>query len=658
LGFSHIDSSAPRTHAFGAYFLFHIFILAGLAAADGINLNLEGEKAFSPYELREILPEEPGKLNNDEVSFWAEDAGYELEQYYLEHGFFEVEVKARTERPDPSDKQWVVTLTIQEGRRYRYGRVRVILDGDSANARLTSPDGGTLSARQGRGYREEHLTRDMRDLTRFYGNAGFVRADVRENVVLRDSGAVADVDYLVTRGVPVVFDALRLSIRRTNNDSLEGLTRGKLLRSLVPYKRGDTVRADENDAVIEKLQSTGQYTSVRLDDSLYADGRPGSVLTLDVEEKVPGRATASVFYETQYGFGVSGTAKHSNIAGTLNEVRAGAGFAQNKQNASLGYGSPLTLGMLLRFEDDLSVAWYQDNLPDEPFFGGDLRVANVATLSRNLYYWLRLVGGAEVEYKNTIVSDSNGVLSRESGGLLNFTTTAFFSFLDQSLNPAKGTRYALTLGNGGSIYEQGQIDIFQERHNWVEFQSAYYYYPPFLPQFKTALRFDAGRFFGTGGQNADRFFLGGPRSVRSYGFRQLCPDQDAPARGSCPLDENPLEPAYFLVSGELRLTPFDFPVIPPRGFIGFFKPMEFVPFVDFGKVWNLQGDENESFSVTFANSGYGQGIAYGGGIRYPFLGIFNLRLDFAWGRPGPGSFFGKSGENLPDQWIVDLAQAF
>jgi outer membrane protein assembly factor BamA len=633
-----------------SYFLFPLFLLAGLSHADGITLDITGEKAFGEYELREALPEEPEKLNNDEVSFWAEDAAYELEQYYLERGRFQVEVKARSERPDGNKKDWVVSLTITEGKHYRFGRVRVIVDGDSVASTARGPDGREMQAREGRGYLEAYLIQDMRDLIRFYGNAGFVRAEARETVVLRDSAEVADVDYNVTRGGAVVFDALRLSVRRNSNDSIAGLTREPLLRSLVPYKRGDTVRVDDNDKIIEKLQSTGLYNSVRLEDSLYADGRPGSVLTLDVEEKVPGHATASVFYETQYGFGVAATAEHSNIAGTLYEVRTGAGFAQNKQNANLGFGSPLVLGLLLRFDNDLTVAWYQDKLPDEPFFGGDLRVANVASLSRNLYAWLRILGSTEVEYKSQLVADSSGVLQRESGGLLNFAATSFFSFLDQALNPAKGVRFAVTLGNGGPIYEQGQVQVFQDRHNWLEFQSAYYYYPPPLRQFKMGLRVDGGRFFGTGGQNADRFFLGGPRSVRSYGFHQLCPDLASPSEGSCSLTETPLEPAYYLVSAELRLSPFDFAYVPPRGFAGFFKPMEFVPFVDVGKVWNLQGSNDAPLSREFLTSGLGYGVAYGGGIRYPLLGIFNLRLDFAWGRPGGSSF--------PDQWIIDLAQAF
>jgi outer membrane protein assembly factor BamA len=633
-----------------SFFIFPLFLLFIPAAhADGIDIEITGQKAFNSYTLRDLLPEEPEKLKDDEVSYWGEDAGYQIEQYYQDHGYFQAVVKARADRPDPRKKEWIVTLDVKEGPLYRFGTVRVVVDGDSA----APPPGVDLRAREGRPYEREEIVRDVREITRAYGNAGFVRAETGENVVLFDSLARVDVIYAVSAGLPVVFDTLRLSIRRSGaEDSLEGLTRGSLLRSLVPYKRGDTVRVDDNDKVIEKLQSTGQFNSVRIEDTLRADGRPGSVLTLDVEEKMPGRLSTSVFYETQYGFGVAAAVSHSNIAGSLNELRLGGGLAQDKQNVSLGYGSPLIFGMLLRFDDDVTVEWFQDKLPDEPLFGGDFRVANVASLSRSIFPWLRWVGGTELEYKSRVVADSNGALSRESGGLLNFTTTGFASFLDQPLNPARGARFALTLGNGGPIYEGGEIQVVrvEERHTWAEARSAFYYYLPPIDQLKVAFRLDGGRFFGGGGQNADRFFLGGPRSVRSYGFHQVCTDIPPPAEGSCPLTETPLEPAYFLASAELRVSPFDFPAVPPRGFTGFFKPLELVPFVDYGKIWNLRGDESFSLSRDFLGSGFGRAVAYGGGLRYPLLGIFNLRLDLAWGRPGGGSW--------PDQWVVDLAQAF
>lgn len=630
-----------------AWSLLAAFLFAGAGAfADGISAVFEGRQAFRVAALRALLPEEPEKLSDDEVEYWAGDAADRIAEHYQDRGFLQARIDPRIERPDPSRKDWKVTFAIEEGPRYGFGRVAVRVDGDT----VAAPPGVKFEAREDRPYRRDRVVADLRALARFHGNAGFVRVEVEEEIALDDSLARVHVAYDVRRGRASVFDTLVTNVRRSSgNPGRTGLTRESLLRSLVSYRRGDTVRVGENDKIIGKLQSTGLYNTVRIEDTLRADGA-GSILTLDVEERIPGRLGASVFYETQYGFGVSGSVTHSNVAGTLKEGRAGAGIAQDKQHVSLGYGSPLLFGALLRFDDDLTVEWFQDKLPGEPAFGGDLRVSNTASLSRNLTSWLRGVAAAELEYKNRVVGDTTGILGRERGGLLNLAATGFATFLDQPFNPARGARFALTVGNGGPILQEGNLNVVQKRHNWVEARSAVYAYAPWVPQAKFAFRLDGGRFFGPGDQNADRFFLGGPRSVRSYGFRQVCADLPPPKRGSCPLENGAIEPAYFLASAEARLSPFAFSSVPPRGIAGFFRKLDVVPFVDYGKVWNLRGPEDFSLSRSFLDSGHGRAVAYGGGIRYPLFGIFSLRLDLAWGRPGGGSW--------PDAWVLDLAQAF
>lgn len=640
------------------HFAFPILLLA-LPASAALRLEFTGNSVYSHAVLRNLTPEDPERLREDDVYDWATDAEWLVERHYRERGYLDVRVAATVEAGAAAD-DWTVRIAIEEGPRFRYDTVFVIVDGDSAGV---IPGRTKPRLRRGRAYSEPDVIREGREIRRAFGNAGFVRAEVRQHILLRDSGATASVTYTVDRGEAVVFDTLvvrtlRTPGRNTPDDSIAGLTREKLLRSFITYRRGDTLRIDHNDAVIEKLQSTGQFNSVRLEDEPLEDGSGRSRLVLNTEEKVPGRLGGSVYYETQYGLGLSMQASHSNIAGTLQEGRVGTGLAQRRQTANIGYGSPLLFGYLLRFDNDLRVEWYQDLLPDAAPFQGDFRVANLASLSRNFGPAWRWVGGAEVEYKSRVVADTTGLLSRENAGLLTFINTGFLTVLDNPFNPTRGMRLALTVGNGGTVYDNGSVRQFGTRHNWIEGRTAFYRHLPGYPQFIAAVRLDGGRFFGEGGQNADRFFLGGPRSVRSYGFRQLCPDAPAPDVGSCPLQETALEPAYYLASAELRLSPFDFPWMSSRGVAGFFKPIEFVPFVDVGKVWNLRGDEQPSLTRDFLMDGYGQGIAYGGGIRYPLFAVFTLRLDVAWGRPDAGKFFGARSTNLPDQWLIDLAQAF
>lgn len=617
---------------------------AGVSASD-LKVTLQGEKSFHEQELSDGLPDMPEKLSDDKVKSWSEDAAYEIENFYQEAGYFQVNVDPQIQNASAGNKTWKVLLKISEGPRYHFGQVHVVIQDDSTE--ILPPD--NLTAKEGKPYVEEDLSLDQRQITRTFGNDGFVRARVTQETIQHDSTSSVDVVYRVNRGHAVVFDTLLVNIRRVPPmDSLEGLTRENLLRELVPYHHGDTVRTDPNDKLIEKLQSTGLFNSVRLNDSLLAD-TGGSALILDVEEKVPGHASASVFYETQYGLGVAGSITHSNVAGSMKELNVGAEFAQHKQSFSAGFGSPLIWNLLLRFTDNALVEWYQDQLPGTPIFSGDFHASNTASLSRTFNFWLRGVSSFELDYLDQFVVDTGStVLTREKLSSLDLVNTAFISFVDQDLNPSRGVRYALTWGNGSPI--DGWSGIVNDRSNWLQLQSAYYYYIPPWNQVKVAFRLDGGRFFGDGGENSNRFFLGGPRNVRSYDFEQLCPDAPPPSVGACPLSQEPLEPAYFLLSAELRLSPFDFPAVESRGFTKYLKPLGIVPFVDYGKVWNLYGDDHFAFTRKFFGSGNGRGIAYGGGLRYPLLGIFDFRLDLAWGRPGGGDW--------PDEWLVDLAEAF
>jgi outer membrane protein assembly factor BamA len=209
--------------------------------------------------------------------------------------------------------------------------------------------------------------------------------------------------------------------------------------------------------------------------------------------------------------------------------------------------------------------------------------------------------------------------------------------VDEPMDPARGVRFSLTWGNGGPLQRDNVFRFTEFRHNWIEAKTSQYYPFP-LRMIRPATRLDAGRFFGEGGPNSDRFFLGGSRSVRSYGFQHLCPM--GPGDIVCEAQDSSL--AYLQASAELRLEPLLF--LNPRGKLHSLAPLQIVPFFDFGKVWDVRHPIR--FRPTDGNLPPGEGYAAGLGVRYPLLGIFNLRLDFVLKGTGGKGF-----------WL-DLAQAF
>ena len=302
------------------------------------------------------------------------------------------------------------------------------------------------------------------------------------------------------------------------------------------------------------------------------------------------------------------------MLGQLHEGRLGGSWAQRKQSIYLGYASPLFFGTSLRFDNDLIANWYQDSRLQSEVgsYEGDFDVTNSSKISRAFTSWSRGVSSAEL----TGQSERIDTFRVERAFNLNFINSAFFSFLDdprESRLPAPAGRSPGAMAVPFSIRARLQVPV-SRRHNWLEVESAFYY--PLTDRFKLAFRLDGGRFYGDGDLNSERFFLGGPRSVRSFGWRKVCPEINDITDVCTKIG---IEPAYFLTSFEIRSSPFSPAIVNPDGRWKFLLGLQVVPFVDYGRVWE----------VGKAQTSDGEGRAFGLGLRYSLLSIFNLRLDYA-----------------------------
>lgn len=601
------------------------------AARGEVDLQVEGNDNLSRRKLEAALdlPERPLDMDASDWEVWEEDAVGLLSDLYLETGYFDAAF--RFEHGDTAaggkDKDFPIKILVREGVRYRFGRVDVIPD--SGGAPAVDPD--DLKCRPGREFEQPLVFRDRLALLNLYGDAGFLHAKVSESLVPDTLAKAVNLAFHVETGPAVVFDTVIIRNRREGDTTgARGVTRQRLLRALVDLRRGDTVSQGGIGSFEKKLRSTRVFNTLRVRDSLLANGR--SALILSTEERVPGEMDFSVFYETEYGAGFGVNWVHGNMFGMLHEGRLGGSIAQKRQNGYLGYASPLFFGTGFRFDNDLETNWYQDSRLQEDArpFEGDFDIINNSRISRILTSWSRFVTSAELrglDYRSTPTEKTRDFT-------LNFINSMYFGFVDNFANPSRGVRWAFTWGNGGQVFRKGEIQApTTGRHNWLEGESAVYW--PVTDRFKLALRLDGGRFFDPGGSNSDRFFLGGPRSVRSFGWRDLCPDKDD-STGIC--RQEGIEPAYVLTSLELRTSPFSPAFINPDGKLRHLLGVQVVPFIDYGNVWQV----GENLTPE------GEGKAYGLGLRYSLMSIFNLRLDVATDGPEFHNW----------QWILDLAQAF
>jgi outer membrane protein assembly factor BamA len=607
---------------------------AQAAAAEkpaGPALKTEGNRAFGARRLAELiaLPDPVPDWNREEWAAWSSDAALLVREAYRDKGYFDADAEVVPEFPGAGERAVPlrVVLRVSEGPRYRFGAVRIGLPGPGY-PRYDSTD---LATRPGRAFDRALLFADRKELLGFYGNAGFLRAQAAESLYYDPVRKAVDVAFRLQPGTALVFDTLVFRIHREGDTTGgAGKTNRRVLRNLLPLDPGDTLSLAELNAYERKLKSTRVFNFVRLRDSATEadpDARARGVLVLAAEERVPGEVEAAGYWETQYGFGVDLSWSHGNLAGRLQEGRLGTTLAQRKQSVLAGYAAPLLFGTLVRFDNELVANWYQDRslVRDTGWFDGDFDVSNQSKLSRQLAPWLRGVSGAELFGKSERVDSA----TRARDFNLNFLNSLYLQRLDAWINPTRGARLALTWGNGGPLFDDQRIALHRNRHNWLEAEGAGYV--PLGRRAVLALRLDGGRFFGAGGLNSSRFFLGGPRSVRSRGWRSVCPRVNA--AGNC--EQEGVEPAYALGSAELRITPFSGAAF---GVAGHLAGLQVVPFADYGNVWEPGEPLNES----------GKGRAVGLGLRYGFLALFNIRVDYARDPEDPSV----------SRWVFDLAQAF
>ncbi len=601
--------------------------LAPSLAEARIAVRVEGNEGMPARRLAAIVavPDPAPEWTREEWSEWAADAAVLVNEAYRERGYFDVAAAVEPVFPEDTARfapPREVRLRVAEGARYRFGEVRVGLPGPD----YPRFDPAELSSRTGRHYSRASLFEDRRGLLRFYGDAGFLRATAAESLYYDTARKAVDVAFRVQPGEALVLDTLVFRIHREGDTtSRAGLTRISELQDLFPFSRGDTLSLTELNAYERKLKTTRVFNFVRLRDSVAPGG--GGVIQVTAEERVPGEMDVAGYWETQYGFGTDVTLGHANLRGGMQEGRMSLTFAQRKQSVLAGFTAPLLFGTLVRFDNELAANWYQDNplARDAGWYDGDFDISNTSKLSRQFLPWLRGVSGAELFGKSQRID--TGARVRDFN--LNFLNTMYLQWLDTWVNPTRGARLGLTWGNGGSVLDGQRLAVDRNRHNWLEAEAATYI--PVGGRVVVALRLDGGRFFGEGGINAPRFYLGGARSVRSRDWRSVCPS--VTPEGNCV--QEGIEPAYALGSAELRVQPFQGAV---SGIAGHLSGLQVVPFVDYGNVWNVGSPVAES----------GEGRAVGLGLRYGFLSLFNIRIDYARD-PRDASV---------SRWVFDLAQAF
>jgi outer membrane protein insertion porin family len=483
-------------------------------------INFVGNRSVSDSRLKEIVATreaawyrpfsssdtyEPERLNFDREL---------LRRFYLRQGYADVNVTSATAELSPDRSGFFITYTIDEGRRYRLGKVDT-----TSTLRNVSADElrRVVDVSSGDWYDGEAIERISEAMSDRANQLGAPFVEVTPRIVRNSEAGTVDITFEAKEGNRLYVERIDI----TGNVR----TQDRVIRREFRLAEGDAFNAALVRRSRQRIRDLGYFNDATISTT------PGSapdrvVLNTNVSERATGEVSIGGGYSTDAGALADLGLRERNLLGTGIDARINGVIAQRRSQLDLSVTDPSFLDRNLAVGAD--VFYITRDLLDysgyeERRYGFSLR----AGYEFNEY--LRQSWNYTLSRRNIFNVDTNAsrYIQEQRGETLlsQIGQTLVYDRRDSRLDPRSG--YLVRLGTdvaglGGDVsYVRGRLDGA--------------YYIPFErllgdPNYVLAIQGSVGYLEPFGGKDeriVDRFFLGGENlrgfEVAGAGPRDLTP---------------------------------------------------------------------------------------------------------------------------------------
>ena len=558
-------------------------------------INFVGNDSFSDSRLKEVVSSreeawyrpfsssdtyEPERLNFDREL---------IRRYYQRQGFADAEVTSSTAELAPDRSGFFVTYTINEGPRYRVGKVEI----DSSLRNVTGDRlQRVLEVESGDWFDGDAVERMVQVLTDEANLAGAPFVEVEPRITRDADARRADIVFVVTEGPRAYVERIDI----TGNTR----TQDRVIRREMRLAEGDAFNAAQVRRSRQRIRDLGYFNDVQITSA------PGAspdriVLNTNVSERATGEISLGGGYSTDAGALADFGLRERNILGTGIDARLNTTLAQRRSQVDVSVTDPSFLDRNLSVGAD--VFYIVRDLSD--YSGYEERRAGFSVRAGYEFNErLRQSWSYTLSRRNVFNIDPEAsIYIREQAGvtiLSQIGQTLTYDTRDSRLDPREG--YVLRLGTDLAGLG-GDVSFIRTRLDGT-------YYIPFErllgnPEYVLAISAGVGHLasYGSKGERIiDRFFLGGENlrgfSVAGVGPRDLGTRDSLGGR------------TIWTQSTEMR---FPLPVPSELGLLG-------RAFVDVGALTGIDAGPN-IVDDSAARVGVGVGISW----RSPF-GLINIDL--------------------------------
>ncbi len=561
-----------------------------------------GNKAYSDRRLRSVI-------QSTETSFYAfltADDVYDpdrvrfdeeqLRRYYNSKGYADFRVLSTTAELSPNKEDFFLTFTIEEGARYKTGKVEIKsllkgLDPKAVAHRLTISEGDW--------YNSLEVERSVDRLTNEVSGLGFAFIDIRPELKRDTEKHVVSVTFNIREGPRLFVERINIS---GNVRTLDKVIRREL--RLVEGDAFNRARYQQSDRRVKSLGyfKTSKFTRKR------GSEPDKTVIDIEVEEKSTGSFSVGAGFSSTQGVITTAQLVERNLLGKGQKLKLGASLGSRTQNIDFGFTEPYFLERNMSAGVDVFRTRTDSNQTisfDRELIGFGLRAgfAYNDRLRQGLNYKLQ---SKTVSITNAADPDLSIFVKRQEGTAVtsSFGQALIYDVRDSRIDPKEG--YVVSLSNDLAGFGG------DNRYLRTELAGAVYY--EVASDWVLRLGANLGYIFGFGGKDVridDRFFVGGDsinNSLRGFAVGGIGP-RDAATNDA--LGGN----LFGTATAELAV---------PFGTASSFQTKGFL-FADSGTLLKIDDDKVPGATVLDDES-IRISVGFGVGVRTPF-GV--IRLNYA-----------------------------
>jgi outer membrane protein insertion porin family len=467
-----------------------------------LGVNFLGNSEYSDNDLRDVIVTKEShwyKFLTSNDNYDPDRIEYDREQlrkHYRNRGFFDFRVVASVAELATDKNGFAVTYTIDEGPKYKFGKVTVETELKKLDGNLLAQ---ILPIRAGQLYEDERIEQATDALTFAAGAAGFAFVDVRPRYVPNRETNTVDVVFSVREGPRVYVDRIDIV---GNTRTLD-----YVLRREMEVAEGDAYNRVLVDRSKNRIRGLGFFKDVNIEE--IPGGQPDrTALRVRVEEQPTGELSFSAGYSSVDKLVLDVGITERNFRGRGQNLRARVSVGSLRQQIDFGFTEPRFLGRDLRAGLDLYS--YRYDLSDYAAYdtkstGGTLRLGFPLTqnASMTLRYQLRQ-DEVDVEDSLCLNQQVSTILCAQRGSYMT-SLIGYGLRIDKRNDPIQATR-------GWTAGLNQDLAGFGGDVKYLKTEADAGWYWGFNKDFIFSATGSAGYIEGWGGDNIrinDRFYKGG-----------------------------------------------------------------------------------------------------------------------------------------------------